>query len=60
MTGTGRDLPPHPASASLGHPLPVGERRLAKAAAFPSFLGEGTRTPQERAGEGDYPQEVLS
>jgi hypothetical protein len=25
---TNRQKPPHPASASLGHPLPVGERRF--------------------------------
>jgi amidase len=44
------DPPPHPASASLGHPLPAGERKSATSRPAASPLGERTRA--QRAGEG--------
>src|SRR6187402_722713 len=64
-----RTTPPHPASASLGHPLPAGERRSSTASpklaekqrrfastaktSFPQ-RGEGGRA-ERRPGEGAYP-----
>jgi hypothetical protein len=46
------DTPPHPASASLGHPLPAGERRFANAAALPATeKGAGFEQPPLPSGE---------
>ena len=45
-------MPPHPASASLGHPLPVGERRLATPRlSFQRILRTGIGDPPLPDGE---------
>jgi len=40
------EVPPHLASATLGGPLPAGERRLAAAATISLFSPSGEKMPE--------------